>query len=112
MSYPQIIQLQPATAADELHAFEEVKHFGYTDMGRGEDFKWAYRILQEADLAKELSRLASPTSHGPRTDSVTFQPCQTYEARSQDRYDIRVWSNEQGTWTFTGLFDGQCRSVF
>lgn len=99
------IELQPATAIDTRLAFEEVKDFGVTDMGRGDSHRYAYRILQEPALTEELHRLAKPFSMGG-VDSVTLQPCKLHEARSQDRYNVQTWTNLGGSWTFAAILDG------
>ncbi|KAI0342052.1 protein serine/threonine phosphatase 2C [Trametopsis cervina] len=100
-----VVQLHPATAADTRLAYEEIKDIGITDLGRGEPYKWAYRILKEPSLTEELARLSLPYTHRD-VDSITFQPCRSYEARTQDRHDIQTWTNAGGSWTFTGIFDG------
>ncbi|KAI0758325.1 protein serine/threonine phosphatase 2C [Irpex lacteus] len=74
-------------------------------MGHGEPHQWAYRILNEPALTEELARMSHPTTQG-KIDSVTFQPCKSYDARSQDRREIQSWTNAGGRWTFTAIFDG------
>lgn len=106
----QVVDLPQATAADARLAYEEVKDFGVTDMGHGEPHQWAYRIMEEPALTEELARLSSPSTYG-RADSVAFQPCKTYEARSQDRHKIQTWTNAAGTWIFTAIFDGEAYST-
>lgn len=102
----QVVQLFPATAQDKRLALEEVKDFALTDMGFGGDTRWTYRVLREPALTEELKRVAQPRTSG-RTHSVAFQPCQTYELRSQDRHIVQKWRLPGGDWTFTGLFDGK-----
>lgn len=106
----QIVQLPQATASDTRLAFEEVKDFGVTDMGHGEPHQWAYRILKEPALTEELARMSFPTTRG-NVDCVTFQPCKSYDARSQDRHEVQSWTNAGGTWTFTAIFDGKFKVV-
>lgn len=100
-----IVQLPQATISDTRLAYEEVKDFGVTDMGHGEPHQWAYRILNEPALTEELARMSHPTTQG-KIHSVTFQPCKSYDARSQDRHEIQSWTNAGGRWTFTAIFDG------
>ena len=107
----QTVELQPATAADTRLAYEEVKDFAITDMGRGDPHRYTYRILKEPQLTEELARLSNPSTLG-RVDSVTFQPCKSYEARSQDRHEVQTWTNSGGCWTFTGIFDGTCIYIY
>lgn len=106
----QIVQLPQATASDTRLAYEEVKDFGVTDMGHGEPHQWAYRILREPALTEELARMSFPTTRG-NVDCVTFQPCKSYDARSQDRHAVQSWTNAGGSWTFTAIFDGKLKVV-
>lgn len=102
----QVVQLLPASSADRRRALEEVKDFALTDMGYGEDVRWTYKLLREPALTDELCRLAHPSST-VGTHSVTFQPCRSYEQRSQDRHVVDRWDfGGGGTWVFTGVFDG------
>lgn len=101
----QVVQLLPATAHDKRAALEEVKDFSYTDMGYGGDMRWTYKVLCEPALSDELQRIARPQQMGS-IDSVTFQPCQAYEQRSQDRHVVQRWRFPGGDWTFTAVFDG------
>lgn len=101
----QVVQLPPATSADRRRALEEVKDFAFTDMGYGDEGRWTYKLLREPALTDELRRLAHPNSFA-NTDSATFQPCRSYERRSQDRYVVQRWDAGGSTWVFTGIFDG------
>ncbi|GJE94894.1 protein serine/threonine phosphatase 2C [Phanerochaete sordida] len=101
----QVVQLLPATPADRRRALEEVKDFAFTDMGYGDEGRWTYRLLPEPALSDELRRLAHPRSTA-NTDSVTFQPCRSYEQRSQDRHVVERWTIHGSSWVFTAVFDG------
>lgn len=101
--FPRVIQLQPATTDDTRRALEEVKHLATTDMGGG---RWPYRVLNEPVLTQELARLSNATSKG-RADVVTFQPCTSYDAQSQDRAIVEEWLIVGRKWTFTAVLDGR-----
>ncbi|OBZ68173.1 Protein phosphatase 2C C10F6.17c [Grifola frondosa] len=101
----RVVNLSPATTSDCIGAFDEVKDFAVTDMGRGGPDRWTYRILREPGLTAELDRLSNPRSVGA-VHSVTFQPCRSYHHRSQDRYTVEEWRLPGGTWTCTAIFDG------
>ena len=106
-----VVHLSPATPTEDLRALEEVEGFASTDMGWGGSDRWTYRVLAPEEVMPELLRQSQHAtyrcSHG-RIDSVTFQPCQSYEARSQDRHVVQPWDMPGGTWTFSGIFDGTC----
>ena len=104
-----VVSLSPATSTDHLDALSEVRDFATTDMGRGGHRRWTYRILREPALTQELKRLSSPKSWRSGVDAVTFQPCQSYHSRSQDRYAVEEWPMPSGVWVFTGVFDGVYR---
>ena len=106
MMYHPVIQLQPATTAETHLALEEVKDFATTDMGRDGPQRWTYRILKEPELTQELARVAGATSKG-RTDIVSFQPCSSFESRSQDRAIVEEWNIAGRRWTFTAVLDGE-----
>lgn len=103
--HPPVIQLDPATPADARRAFDEVKHFATTDMGRQGTHRWTYRVLNEPDLTQELTRLSGARSVG-RTDFVSFQPCTSFEAESQDRPIVEDWHIAGKKWLFTAVLDG------
>ncbi|EMD37475.1 hypothetical protein CERSUDRAFT_94479 [Gelatoporia subvermispora B] len=102
----QVVNLSPASLDDQRHALEEVRDFATTDMDRGGPGRWTYRVLREPALTQELKRLSSPKSWRSGVDAVTFQPCQSYQSRSQDRYAVEEWPMPGGTWVFSGVFDG------
>ncbi|TDL24204.1 protein serine/threonine phosphatase 2C [Rickenella mellea] len=102
-----IIHLPPASPSEGLRALQEVKDFATTDMGWGGPKRWTFRVLSDEQITPEIARLSHPHTHGP-VDSVTFQPCQTFEARSQDRRVVQSWDLPGGRWTFSGIFDGHC----
>ncbi|OCH93119.1 protein serine/threonine phosphatase 2C [Obba rivulosa] len=102
----QVVSLSPASHDDNRNALEEVRDFATTDMDRGGPERWTYRVLNEPTLTQELSRLSCPKSWRTGVDAVTFQPCQSYHSRSQDRYAVEEWPMPGGTWVFTGVFDG------
>ncbi|EGO00161.1 hypothetical protein SERLA73DRAFT_72899 [Serpula lacrymans var. lacrymans S7.3] len=102
-----VVSLPAATSSDNLNALEEVKDFLTTDLGRGGSERWTYRLLPEHSLNSEIERISTPQSHRS-VDSVTFQPCTTYTARSQDRYSIEEWDLPGGNWLFTAIYDGHC----
>ena len=104
-----VIQLQPATTADTRRALEEVKDFATTDMGRGGPHRWTYRILKEPELTHELTRISGATSKG-RADIVSFQPCTSYDAKSQDRALVEQWQVAGRQWLFTAVLDGRTPS--
>ena len=107
MAHPQIINLTPATSTDQQRALDEVKDFALTDMDRGGEERWTYRMLQEPALSGELQKVAEPrTSAAGTVDSVSFQPCRTWHYRSQDRYRVEEWALPGGTWTYAAVFDG------
>ncbi|TBU29547.1 protein serine/threonine phosphatase 2C [Dichomitus squalens] len=107
MAHPQIINLTPATNTDQQRALDEVRDFALTDMDRGGDERWAYRMLQEPALSEELTKLAEPrTSPAGTVDSVSFQPCKTWHYRTQDRYRVEEWPLSGGTWTYAAVYDG------
>jgi pyruvate dehydrogenase phosphatase len=66
---------------------------------------WPYTILNEADFAHHLERLAMVHTDGP-TQSLTIQP---YPApnKNQDRHTITQWNTPQGMWKIFSVFDGQ-----
>ena len=101
-----VIQLQPATTTETHLALEEVKDFATTDMGRGGPHKWTYRMLEEPQLTQELARVSGATSKG-RADVVSFQPCPSFDARSQDRAIVEEWNISGRRWTFTVVLDGE-----
>ncbi|KAJ3556168.1 hypothetical protein NM688_g2169 [Phlebia brevispora] len=103
--YPQVIQLDPATPAEARRAFDEVKHFATTDMGREGTHRWTYRVLKEPELTQELTRLSGARSVG-RADTVSFQPCTAFDAESQDRAVVEEWLIEGRKWLFTAVLDG------
>ncbi|KAF7793792.1 hypothetical protein EIP86_004913 [Pleurotus ostreatoroseus] len=103
--YPQVIQLDAATPAEASRAFDEVKHFATTDMGRQGTHRWTYRVMHEPELTQELSRLSGARSVG-RADVVSFQPCTAFEAESQDRPIVEEWFVAGKKWLFTAVLDG------
>ncbi|PIL34209.1 hypothetical protein GSI_03920 [Ganoderma sinense ZZ0214-1] len=108
MVHPPVINLMPATSSDQLRALDEVKDFALTDMDRGGDERWTYRMLEEPVVSEELKRVAEPrTSAAGTVDSVSFQPCKTWHYRSQDRHKVEEWALPGGgTWTYAAVFDG------
>lgn len=101
-----VVHLSPASPTADLRALEEVEGFASTDMGWGGEDTWTYRILTEEQITPELLRRSRHEIRG-RVDCVTFQPCPSYEARSQDRYILQNWDLPGGQWTFSGIFDGK-----
>lgn len=101
-----VIHLSPASPNSSLQALQEVDGFSSTDMGWGGDDRWTYRILTEEQITSELHRLSDYGSKG-RVDYVTFQPCTSYDSRSQDRYVVENWTFRDGTWSFSAIFDGK-----
>lgn len=109
MYHHPVISLSAANPGDHLRALDEVREFATTSMGRGGPHRWTYRMLSEPRLTQELKTLSRPrTVEG--VDGVTFQPCQLYEERSQDRCRIEHWPLSFGTWVFTAIFDGPSNS--
>lgn len=105
MYHPPIIQLQPATTTETHLALQEVKDFLTTDMGRGGSHRWTYRLLNEPELTREVARVARARSSA-RADVVSFQPCTSYEAQSQDRALVEEWHIAGRQYTFTAVLDG------
>lgn len=108
MVHPPVINLTPATSSDQLRALDEVKDFALTDMDRGGDERWTYRMLEEPAVSEELKKVAAPkTSTAGTVDSISFQPCKTWHYRSQDRHRVEEWALPGGgTWTYAAVFDG------
>ncbi|KAH9942305.1 protein serine/threonine phosphatase 2C [Epithele typhae] len=113
----RVITLTPATSQEQQRALEEVKDFALTDMDRGGQERWTYRMLQEPALTEHLERIAEPrtfpSTSNPRpsssalaVDAVSFQPCRSWHHRSQDRYVVEEWPLPGGSWTYTAVFDG------
>ncbi|KAH8119538.1 protein serine/threonine phosphatase 2C [Phellopilus nigrolimitatus] len=100
-----VVQLSPASPTADLRALQEVSNFASTDMGWGGEDRWTYRILSEEQITPELLRLCEHGMDG-HVDYVTFQPCTSYEARSQDRFVVQNWDMPDGQWVFSGIFDG------
>ena len=100
------IRLPSASPTEDFRALQEVKDFATTDMGWGGQDRWTYRILSDDQILPELSRLSQPRTDGI-VDTVTFQPCPSFEARSQDRHVVDHWDLPGGRWTFCGIFDGE-----
>lgn len=100
-----VLEIPPATPTEDRRALQEVEDFGLTDMGWGGDRRWTYRMLSEEQISPILTDLSQPKTHG-LVDSVSFQPCLSYEARSQDRHVTQTWDLLGGHWTFVGVFDG------
>lgn len=105
-----VVHLSPASPTADLRALEEVEDFASTDMGWGGEDTWTYRILPEEQITPELLRRSHNEIRG-RVDCVTFQPCSSYEARSQDRYVVQNWDMPGGQWSFSGIFDGKALSM-
>lgn len=77
-----------------------------TDLGwNGELF--VYTPLAEPQLTAELTRHANPVEVAG-AHAVTFQPA---GPGNQDRYAVQDWNVHGGTWRFTGVFDGEHRSL-
>ena len=95
------------TQSQQQRTLDEVRDFALTDMDRGGQDRWTYRMLQEPALSEHLETLA-----GPRTllaagaaDTVHFQPCRSWHHRSQDRYAVEEWALPAGG---PGGGDGTC----
>ena len=101
-----VVRLSPASPTADLRALQEVSDFASTDMGWGGGDRWTYRILSEEQITQELHRVSHHGTCG-NIDYVTFQPCTSYEARSQDRFVVQHWDLPDGRWTFSGVFDGE-----
>lgn len=101
-----VVRLSPASPTADLKALQEVSDFAWTDMGWGGEDRWTYRKLTDEQIAHELHRKAQHGTIG-NVDYVTFQPCQAYEARSQDRFVVQHWDFPDGRWTFSAVFDGE-----
>lgn len=69
-----------------------------------------YRILTKEEASTKLLSLANAQSIVPdpawglQVDSVSFQPCTSYE--SQDRYAVRQLDVHGRAWSLTAIFDG------
>lgn len=109
MYHHPVISLSAANPADHLRALDEVREFATTSMGRGGPHRWTFRMLSEPRLSQELQTMAHPRSV-EGVDGITFQPCQLYEERSQDRCRMEHWSLPGGTWVFNAIFDGLSNS--
>lgn len=105
MYHHTVVSLSAANPGDQLRALDEVRDFATTSMGRSGPHRWTYRMLSEPRLTQELRSLSHPRSV-EGVDGITFQPCQLYEERSQDRCRIEHWPLSFGTWVFTAIFDG------
>ena len=104
-----VVHLSPATPTEDLRALEEVDEFASTDMGWGGSDRWTYRVLAPEEVTPELLRQSQHAIYRhsqSRIDSVTFQPCQSYESRSQDRHTVQSWDMPGGSWTFSAVLDG------
>lgn len=100
------ISLPAASSSENLQALTEVSDFGLTDMGYSGQGPWAYRILQDPSLTKELARMSSAKSYHNGVDLTSLQPCPSYITQSQDRYVVEEWDLPDGVWKFNGVFDG------
>lgn len=104
-----------------------------TDMGYPGDGPWAFTLLREPHLSRELERVSAPrtytlgggksnessNSEGGRKNfeggnasprraySVSMQPCLDPDQASQDRLLVESWMMPDGEWVFTGVFDGE-----
>ena len=107
----RVISLTPATSSQQQRTLDEVKDFALTDMDRGGQERWAYRMLQEPALSEQLEKAAGARSLASGTvDAVSFQPCRTWHYRSQVRFRVEEWALADGTWTYAAVFDGACGS--
>ena len=105
----RVINLTPATSSQQQRTLDEVRDFALTDMDRGGQERWAYRMLQEPALSEQLEKAAGARSLASGTvDAVSFQPCRTWHHRSQDRYAVEEWALPGGSWTYAAVFDGAC----
>ncbi len=86
-SYAYRLRVQMQTSAPS----QEVDDFASTDMGWGGEDKWTYRILTDEQITTEMLRLSQAHGVDGHVDHISFQPCQSYEARSQDRYVVQIW---------------------
>lgn len=109
MSSANVIRLPSASPNADVRALQEVDDFASTDMGWGGEDKWTYRILTDEQITTEMLRLSQAHGVDGHVDHISFQPCQSYEARSQDRYVVQIWDLPGGQWTFSGVFDGKFR---
>lgn len=105
-----VVRLSPASPTADLRALEEVSDFATTDMGWGGEERWTYRKLKEEEVIPEILRISH---HGLQedVDYITFQPCMTYESRSQDRFVVQNWDLQGKRWTFTAIFDGEAVAI-
>lgn len=72
---------------------------------------WPFRLLSEPEISTELSRFAnakSSNASGVRVDSVTFQPAQAENDRSQDRIYDGPFHGLKWRGSMIGVFDGIC----
>lgn len=102
----EVVRLSPASPSEGLRALEEVQNFATTDMGWGAE-TWTYRILSDDQIVPELIQKSQSCGSTEHVDYVSFQPCTSYEARSQDRLVVQNWDMPDGQWTFSGIFDGE-----
>lgn len=101
----EVVRLSPASPTEGLRALEEVENFASTDMGWGGE-KWTYRLLAQDQINPELLQKCQMHGTNGHVDYASFQPCASYEARSQDRLVVQNWIMPDGQWTFSGIFDG------
>ena len=101
-----VVRLSPASPTADLRALEEVSDFASTDMGWGGEERWTYRKLTDEEVIPEILRIGN---HGmeENVDYITFQPCMSYELRSQDRFVVQNWDLQGKRWSFSAIFDGE-----
>jgi pyruvate dehydrogenase phosphatase len=100
-----LIAIPAASSSENLQALAAVSDFATTDMGRGGKDRWTYRILKEPALTSELTRMAHARSHRS-IDSITFQPCLSYDWRNQDRCLVEELALPDGVWLLSAVLDG------